>query len=109
MNRDESKAAADVMLAYASGKPIQIRRRIGPRLGLRQALEKWRDVYTSPSWSWEGFEYRIKPEPREVWLAISSNTGMVISAISALPAEGTTYEGYPYRRFVEDLEGSQYD
>ena len=105
MNRDESKAAANVMLAYASGKPIQIRRRSTPQ----RAIEKWQDVYTSPSWSWEGFEYRIKPEPREVWLAISSNTGMVISAISALPAEGTTYEGYPYRRFVEDLEGSQYD
>ena len=108
MNRDDSEAAANVMLAYASGKPIQIRRRRS-NSPPPQALEKWQDVYTSPSWSWEGFEYRIKPEPREVWLAISSNTGMVISAISALPAEGTAYEGYPYRRFVEDLEGSQYD
>lgn len=53
--QEEAKRKAEVMLAFAEGKEIEIGRPGEPC---------WMEI-TEPSWSWESCEYRIKPsEPR---------------------------------------------
>lgn len=99
MNRDESKDAANVMLAYASGKPIQIR-------PLHSA--KWENVYTSPDWDWQRYEYRVRPEPKVIWAA-HTEEGRLNAVFPSPPLSGKDSLGNTFRRFVEDLEGSQYD
>lgn len=66
MNRDETRKATEVMLAYADGKTIQWR--------LRASNHAWSETLgaddNSPSWNWFHSEYRIKPEPREWWIRV---------------------------------------
>jgi hypothetical protein len=53
MNATETNQAAEVMLAWAEGKPCQTRFNNG---------SEWRDLLaTMPSWDWHQFDYRIKP------------------------------------------------
>ena len=53
MTRDEARKAAEVMLAYADGKDLQI---------CGQDSNEWADVVI-PVFNWELNSYRIKPEP----------------------------------------------
>lgn len=53
MTREEIRKAAEVMLAYADGKDLQI---------CGQGSNKWTDVVI-PVFNWELNSYRIKPEP----------------------------------------------
>ena len=52
-----------VMQAAKEGKTIQSRRR-HPRPDIDAC---WRDA-PEPSWNWSTYDYRVKPEPRRVWL-----------------------------------------
>ena len=52
MTREESRKAAEVMLAYADGKDLQIG---------GQGSNEWVDV-TIPVFNWELNSYRVKPE-----------------------------------------------
>lgn len=56
MTREESKKAAEVMLAYAEGKKIEYRVRGG---------EEWLPIneLDTPLFDWNSTEYRIKKEP----------------------------------------------
>ena len=54
MTREEAKKAAEVMLAYANGKDLQIG---------EQGGNEWVDV-TIPVFNWELNSYRIKSEPK---------------------------------------------
>ena len=61
MNRAQTAEAAKVMAAWAEGATIQCRA-IGRG-------ERWGPAST-PLWTWNSFEYRIKPAPRTVpWTA----------------------------------------
>ena len=51
-----------VMQAAKEGKAIQSRYHQHPAIG-----EFWRDAHT-PHWNWTAFDYRVKPEPRRIWL-----------------------------------------
>lgn len=58
MNAEQTKAAAEVMLAHANGAKIQIRATGG----------RWHDfVGVVPVWNWQKFEYRVKKEPRTLY------------------------------------------
>jgi hypothetical protein len=48
----------EVMQAFVDGKEIQVRER---------GVDEWESV-SGPSWNWYSNEYRIKPEPREIWI-----------------------------------------
>ena len=54
MTREETRKAAEVMLAYADGKDLQI---------CGQGSNEWVDV-TIPVFNWELNSYRVKPEPK---------------------------------------------
>jgi len=55
---EETKAAIEVMQAYADGAEVEFRRKsIG---GIWDTC--------SPCWNWDTLEYRIKPKPREIWV-----------------------------------------
>ena len=53
-----ARKAAEVMLAFADGKKIQAKSR----------TSEWYDLHGDPTWDWNGFNYRVKPEPREWWV-----------------------------------------
>lgn len=68
MNKAQTKHAVEVMQAYIDGKPIE-RQRMLPS-------EPWCAINknSEPSWDWEKFNYRVKPEPRtfKVWISETS-------------------------------------
>lgn len=51
-----TKEMIEVMQAFVDGKTIQSR---------RYNFEEWEDIiYCIPTWNWDVFEYRIKPEQK---------------------------------------------
>ena len=53
MTREEAKELLSVIKAYAEGKTLQIKNKIG----------RWADLY-GPNWDSSPDKYRIKPEPK---------------------------------------------
>lgn len=64
MTREHTKAMLPFITAYANGKVIQIKS--------RHCNNHWRDV-ESPDFTDEPLNYRIKQEPREVWVMFEDN------------------------------------
>jgi hypothetical protein len=56
MNAQETKQAAEIMIAYANGRQLQVRQR-------KPGFE-WEDLRFDPFWAWQTQDYRVKPEPR---------------------------------------------
>lgn len=57
MTREKTKKAIDVMLAYVNGEKIQVKNKN------EKEWKDWeKDFY--PTWNYEYFDYRIKPEKR---------------------------------------------
>lgn len=54
MTREEARKAAEVMMAYADGKEIEMRDR---------ARKPWTQIKAA-CFNWELFDYRIKPKPK---------------------------------------------
>jgi hypothetical protein len=57
MNREQTVAAAKIMMAWVNGKDIE---------GKKQGENNWGDTTKTglePAWDWFLYEYRIKPEP----------------------------------------------
>ena len=65
MNREETKAAIEVMRAWADGAEIEYRRKTD---------SVWHPGRVAKLCNWDFFniEYRIKPEPREGWVRVSN-------------------------------------
>lgn len=66
---------AQVMLAFSQGKKIQYR-------GVNASeYVSWMDIHPTgeigPTWDWNGWDYRIAPEPQEVWLWVHKDGGVV--------------------------------
>jgi hypothetical protein len=60
MNREQTVAAAKIMMAWVNGKDIE---------GKKQGENNWGDTTKTglePAWDWFLYEYRIKPEPMEI-------------------------------------------
>lgn len=51
-----------VMQAFKEGKAIQYWARCN-----RSTDENWGDA-PNPIWNWASYDYRVKPEPRRVWV-----------------------------------------
>lgn len=60
MNRERAKELLPVIQAFADGKTIQVR-------GRTSAVPKWTDILSDPSF-FGNCEYRIKPEPRTLYV-----------------------------------------
>ena len=56
-----------VMQAAKEGKAIQRRYRTHPVTDVY-----WKDT-PKPDWNWTSFDYRVKPEPRRVWVNMYCN------------------------------------
>ena len=63
MNREETAKAIEVMQAFVDGAEIEVDH---PEMG-------WIVLHDEPSWDWLEVNYRIKPKPREFWLAGDDN------------------------------------
>jgi len=61
MNREDTREAAQVMMAYADGKEVEIRH--------RYRKEGWH-IRGIPIWDWVNTEYRVKKRSGKVWLLI---------------------------------------
>lgn len=72
MTKEQAKEAAAVMLAWSEGKAIQC---------ADHDRDNWSEVHWTPEWNWPASKYRIKPEPREWWLAFGINSDGQCSTI----------------------------
>ena len=63
MNREDTKKAIEVMQAFVDGAEIESRQANGH--------STWGG--SQKTWSWNQFDYRIKPMPREWWLNAHTN------------------------------------
>ena len=66
VTREETKAAAAVMIAWADGKEIQCNTS-------RTGRSSWGTLSTKiehMSWNWDDYDYRINQEPREFWIVV---------------------------------------
>lgn len=97
MNIEETKKAIEVMQAFVDGKVVEYR-------WAAHTTEPW-ETATSPSWSWGQVEYRIKPQPKEIWVneyttGEAYNYDSPSDAAKALDAtEGRTVH---YREVIEE-------
>ena len=61
MTREEARQAAKVLQAYADGKTVQCKQ--------RSKAGQWQDLdATAGVFNWTQYLYRIKPEPRVVYV-----------------------------------------
>jgi len=64
MNREDTRKAIDVMAAWLDGQEVEFRDTQHP---FDSPLGCWQGP--PGIWNFARYEYRIKPEPREFWLA----------------------------------------
>jgi hypothetical protein len=65
VNIEETKKAIEVMQAFVDGKEIQDRNR---KFGGEWYMTVVGGGLGGPMWSWSTTEYRVKPEPKEIWV-----------------------------------------
>jgi len=76
----DTKEKIKVMQAYLEGKTIQF------RLWKEDDFTDWGSD-AEPQWNWGAVEYRVKPEPLELWVNIYDN-GAVLTYKSEEEARG---------------------
>ena len=91
MNREQTKAAIEVMQAYVDGAEIEFRYRADRTC-------PWLENQDCVSWNWKDKQYRVKPKPREIWVSVDSLADHTILAIHA----ETAVPGYIKFREVTD-------
>ena len=57
-----TKEKIEIMQAFLKGKKIQVK--------VKGTNEEFKDFISTkePTWDWTHFEYRVKPEPLELWV-----------------------------------------
>lgn len=110
MNQTEAKANAEVMLAFANGKPIQHRKRNCCASTPSPWIDPW-DPAAEYTFDFSAFEYRVKSEPEELFITVK---GDLIQALCAGTNDhGTNFIGGMYangadaHRFVSDFPAAQ--
>lgn len=80
MTKDETRKAAEVMAAWCDGKVVDWR-----RLGDKT----WCELTSTalPCWDWSSNEYRIQPEPREVWVDLRETESGMRSGVAYTQVE----------------------
>lgn len=91
MNRDRAKKLLPLIQAYAEGKVIQ---RYSP------AVADWVDT-EEPSFN-DGFDYRIKPGPREYWICLNEVDGKRV--VYEYDDPSASYDCTPYKHVVHVRE-----
>jgi hypothetical protein len=81
-----------VLQAAAAKKVIQFRRAGG---------DAWADHTTAPEWDFSNWEYRVKPEPREWWLAMFPGDVTVCTSLTS--AEDVRFSKGGHSRYPEQI------
>lgn len=93
MNREETKEAIKVMQAYAEGKEIEYR-----------TGNVW-CLCRNPSWSFGDIYYRIKPEPKVIWVnEYEDGTGSAYTSRDQAVNESENFSEQPERTAVKYVE-----
>jgi len=95
MNRERCKELLPIIQAFAEGKTIQVKQ--GPH------DDVWHEIDISPVW-YDGCEYRIAPEPMEIWVNFSRNSCLVYTEIDKAIEEADFSMGIITRHFREVTE-----
>ena len=90
MNREETKAAIEVMQHWIDRKKVE----------WCSADGVWHEAVDNISWDWSLLDYRKKPEPRE-WF-ICSSIGRVIAVPSSEYEEHQIKDAIKVREVLED-------
>lgn len=70
MNREETIKNIEIMKAWVDGKEIQARELNNAK------VRTWNSV-VYPSWNFHSCEFRIKPEPMELWIYVNPDGSVV--------------------------------
>lgn len=104
MSREYVREYAAVMLSYASGKTIQYRRRYC-KPGTELPEGAWGDHPEIPAWDWGNFEYRVKPEPMELWIWVKEGKqSTVADNDNATECKFMSDKGWARKKFREVIE-----
>ena len=79
MNRERARSLLPIIQAFADGKDIQVRPRTIEKL-------EWSTNPPDPGF-FNGDEYRIKPEPKELWVMVYNNKTSTPSFSSSYQSE----------------------
>lgn len=84
-----------VMQAYTEGKEIEI-----------ESVEGGWYVVPEPSWNWRTFDYRVKPEPKVLWVVYSRQGVRIGTLNNEYSAASLAHrkDGRYYKKFVEVTE-----
>lgn len=85
---------AQVMLAFSQGKKIEYRS--------KHVKSDWETAH-DPLWRFENWDYRIAPEPQEVWLWVKDGNRRVVEQ-NGLDTEWLNSNGYTKKLFREVLD-----
>lgn len=93
MNKDNAKDFLPLVQALADGKEIQIKGADG----------NWKDC--NPTFSVPADNYRIKPEPREIYVIFNESGCVVVSCKDKDRAQNYVlrYPAFTYKKFVEEM------
>lgn len=103
ISREKMKLLLPVMTAWATGEIIQLR---------ASKTAKWHDVTDPPSWTFDPENYRIKPQPRKLYV-IYNGTGEILAtrpteeAAQKLIDDYNCYGRYTPYTFVSFTEDAQ--
>ena len=88
----------EVMQAAERGEQIQYKR----------SGHGWRECESEPAWDWRSFDYRVKPQPREWFIAMADGMccGFAYASEVDIPQLPPTPSGYawPKREIVRVRE-----
>jgi len=91
--REETKAMMAVMQAYVDEKDID---------AIKQGDGEWHRVDV-PAWHWGIWDYRVKHEPREWWLAcMDYGVVMCLTKEQAYGQAGKRFPVFHVREVLED-------
>lgn len=85
-----------VMQAFCEGKAIQYRK--------KDSLNQWYNVGVEPIWDWNQVDYRIKPEPRVIYVNEYAEGLAHVHFNSEVEAKTVGYNTIRQIKFVEVLE-----
>ena len=94
MNREQVKKLLPVFKAFSEGKDVQFRNPEG------RVNSGW--INDDEMNHFEIYEYRIKPEPREFWVALNSNGSIFYCSHDFNDSNDETVETIKVREVLDD-------
>ena len=99
MNKNNAKDYLPIIQALAEGKTIQVNIGVCAENG---CVDKWIDVMSELSFTEKPSQYRIKPEPRVIW--VLQTCGGSLDFFRGAPEPDERMRAHGWIKFVEVID-----